>query len=190
MKQAKYEEIRDGIKCGDRFEFAGDSILGRLIRWFDKQPVNHTALALSIDEYSNYAGNRKFLLEAESDGIVLNTASHDILKYGGRVYWTPLLPSFDECRAAIVDWALQQVGTGYDFGNLFKNAIAHVSADMRKMFCSEFYFIALVSGGCLPQYHLSPAGCVIDGMLKPVPAPRPGEFGQFPIFGETVEILK
>lgn len=188
MKQVKYADIRDSIKSGDRIEFAGNTVIGRLIRWFTKDAVNHTALALSIDEYSNYLGNRKFILEAESDGIVLNTLSHDIQTADGKVFYTPLLLQFDDRRKQIADWALQQVGTGYDFGSLFKNVLGAVNADMKKLFCSEYYFIALVQAGIIPGCELC-GKIVTDHNGGPVKSPRPGEFGRFPVFGETVEIV-
>ncbi len=188
MRTFKYADIRDLIRSGDRLEFAGKSVIGRVIRWFTKEAVNHTALALSIDEYSNYVGNRKFVLEADSPGIVLNTLSHDLQTASGAVYWTPLLPHCDGARQRIADWALQQVGKPYDYRSLIKNALGTVNADMKKLFCSEYYFIALVVGGLIPGTIFTD-GKVIDRNGAPVKAPRPGEFGRFPIFGETVEVI-
>ena len=188
MKQVKYAEIRDSIKSGDRIEFAGNTVIGRLIRWFTKDAVNHTALALSIDEYTDCPGNRKFILEAEADGIVLNTLSHDIQTANGKVFYTPLLPLFDDRRKRIADWALQQVGTGYDFGSLFRNALGSVNADMKKLFCSEYYFFALVQAGIIPGCEMRGLK-VVDHNGGPVKSPRPGEVGRYPVFGETVEIV-
>jgi hypothetical protein len=189
MRMYKYDDIRSEIRSGDRIEFAGKSIVGRLIRFFDKQTVNHTALALSIDEYTDHPGNRKFILEANAGGIELNTLSGAMKNADGLVYWTPLTSEYYHCRNAIADWALQNVGVKYDFGNLFKNAFARVNADIRKMFCSEYYFCALVAGGCLPGYVLK-GYMVVDAVTgKPVKAPRPGEFGKYKIFGETTEII-
>ena len=188
MKKMKYVEIRDSIKTGDRFEFASKSVLGSIIRWFTKEEVNHTALALSIDEYSNYPGNRKFLLEALPDGIDLRPASLDVQECKGSVYYTPLLSLFDSRRQSMADWGLQQVGKPYDYGNLFKNIFGAVNAEMKKFFCSEYYFVALVSAGIVPGTEIK-GGKVVDLNGAPVKAPRPGEFGSFPIFGETIEII-
>lgn len=193
MEVRTYDEIRDRIKCGDLFEFGSASLLGRAIRFFTKQEVNHSALGMSIDEYSNYSGNRKFLLEADPDGIVLNTCSRSIqecLDNGGVVYWSPLLPQYDSQRPFIADWALQQVGIKYDYGSLFKNAIARVNASVRKLFCSEFVFISLVTGRVLRQYRLDDSGAVTTLRGEPVKAPRPGEFRQFGCYGEPVRIVK
>ena len=189
VKTVKYNDIRGSIKCGDRMEFASKSILGNVIRWFTKETVNHTALCMSIDEYAEYCGNRKFLLEAEADGIVLHTISKALCDYSGRVFYTPVLPQFEEKRKLIADWALQQVGTKYDYGSLFKNMIGRVNAEMGKLFCSEFFFIALVQAGCIPGAKMS-GSKIVDLNGAPVESPRPGEFDRFPIFGETVEIVQ
>ena len=92
MQVKTYEEMRDFIQCGDLFEFGGNSLIGKVIRFFTKQQVNHSALGMSINEYSNHAGNRKFVLEADSYGIVLNTSSKDVqdcLKSGGQCFGIP-----------------------------------------------------------------------------------------------------
>jgi uncharacterized protein YycO len=188
MRQVIYQEIRDQVQSGDRFEFASNSILGHMIRWFC--PMSHTALALSIDEYSNNIDNHKFLLEAEGGGIELHLLSKDLQTAGGAVYWTSLLPQFDSNRKEIADWALQQVGTKYAYGDLFRNALGRVNADFQKLFCSEYYFIALVAGECLPQFHIDDKSkMVVDGKGGPVKSPRPGEFNQYPIFGETLRVI-
>jgi uncharacterized protein YycO len=174
MRIAKYTDIRHLIKTGDRIEFAEHTALGRIIRFFTKRLVNHTAMALSIDQFSNYVGNRKFVIEAEPDGVNVNPLSLAMQRATGKVFWTPLKPTHDNQRDAAGDFALQQAGKAYDLGSLFKNAWMRVSADARKMFCSELYFLALKAGG----------------LVSGANAPRPGEFDQFPIFGETIEITK
>jgi hypothetical protein len=191
MQVKTYEEMRDFIQCGDLFEFGGNSLIGKAIRFFTKQQVNHSALGMSINEYSNHAGNRKFVLEADPDGIVLNTASksvQDCLKSGGVVFWYPLAAIHDYKRNMVADWALQMVGTKYDFGSLFKNAISKVNASVRKLFCSEFVFISLVSAGIFLNYKLVD-GKVVDMSGQPVKAPRPGEFEQYGCYGDPVQIV-
>ena len=191
MQVKTYEEMRDFIQCGDLFEFGGNSLIGKVIRFFTKQQVNHSALGMSINEYSNHAGNRKFVLEADSYGIVLNTSSKDVqdcLKSGGAVFWYPLAAIHDSKRILMADWALQMVGTKYDYGSLFKNAISKVNASVRKLFCSEFVFVALVAAGVLPQYKIVDTAVVTLEEL-PVKAPRPGEFKRYGCYGDPVRIV-
>jgi hypothetical protein len=61
---------------------------------------------------------------------------------------------------------------------------------MRKFFCSEYFFMSLVAGGCFENYYLR-KGVVYDITGAPVKAPRPGEIvTRFPkLFGETVKII-
>lgn len=193
MECRTYHEIRGLIKTGDLIEFGSASLLGKAIRFFTKQEVNHSALALSIDQYSAYVGNRKFVLEANPPGIELHTAGKDVadcLADDGTVYWYPLLPKFDNQRNAIADFALQLVGTKYDYGSLFKNAISRVNADMRKLFCSEFVFLSLVAGKVIPGLYFDADGKVVDSGNKPVKAPRPGEFKQYGVHGPAIRLLK
>lgn len=188
MTRIKYADIRDLIKTGDRIEFAGKGVVGRLIRWFTKEPTNHTAIALDINEYSpETPGNRKFVLEADPDGIVLHTLSNDLKEADGDVFWTPLKPCFDPMRPLIADWALQRVGAKYDFGSLFKNAFARVNASMRKLFCSEYLFLSRVAAGIVVGVSLNAKGEAVDGAGKAVKAPRPGEMGECD--GETIQLI-
>jgi hypothetical protein len=185
MVTMKYSDISALIQVGDKIEFASNGFLGRLIRWFTKQTVNHTALASG-----EMGSNQNFVLEANAPGIELEPLIKDITSCSGAVYWTPLLMGFDALRPAIGKWAVDQCGTPYDYEGLFANMFGHVSANTKYDFCSEFYFCSLVAGGVLPQFKI--VGCKVeDGHGNPVPAPRPGEFEKrFPdVFGETVRIL-
>jgi hypothetical protein len=77
-------------------------------------------------------------------------------------------------------WALKKAGTPYAFGDLFRNIFSHVSADARKMFCSEALFLDEVVNGMIPGVALDSKGNAINVVTgKPVPAPRPGEFAQY-----------
>jgi hypothetical protein len=189
MKCYAYNEIRDLVKTGDRLEFAGSSFLSKTIRFFTKQSVNHTALALSIDNWSKYPGNRKFVLEAEPEGVVLRPLSLDLQVKGTICYWTPLATATTANRDAMANYALQMLGKKYDFGSLFLNALGPVHSDARKFFCSELYFMSLVAGGLLLGHYLADNGDVVDEKGKKINSPRPGEFGKFPIFGETALLV-
>lgn len=168
----KYSEIRDMIKTGDMLEWSSPSLLGKTIRFFTKQKVNHTSLAISFDDYFKDGINHKFVLEAESGGIELNLLSKLLKGYKGKCYWSQLKPEFDDKRFIIGRWALLQIGTKYDYTSLLKNAFCKVSAEAEKLFCSEYYYIALKEAGIVPATK----------------APRPGEFEKYQVHLPAIEI--
>jgi hypothetical protein len=190
MTSMKYDDIRDGIRSGDCFEFAGSTPLGHIIRWFSKQKVNHTEICLSINEYSNYAGNRKFFLGANSHGIELRPVSRALADFKGKMYYRKLRAT-DAQRNLIADWALQQCDVPYAYGNLFRNIWGRVDADARRLFCSEFRFIACVVGGVIPGLVFNKRDQRVYDVRtgKPVPAPRPGEFDRYNIDEPEIEVF-
>jgi hypothetical protein len=185
MKTAKYSDIASLMQAGDKIEFASSGLLGRLIRWFTKQTVNHTALVSGT-----MGSTQNFVLEANAPGIELEPLIRDMQDKNTQVFWTPLLRNFDPLRPVIEKWAVSQCGTPYDYRGLLANMFGHVAADTKYDFCSEFFFCSLVAGGVLSQFKI--VGCQIeDEYGNPVPAPRPGEFeARFPgVFGDTVQII-
>jgi len=159
------------MKTGDIIEWRSNSIVGRSIRFFSKQDVNHTSIVLNLDQY--VPNHSKFILEANAGRFELNPLSTVLEKYSGSAYWLALKPEWDDKRIGLGAWALEKVGTPYDFGSLFKNMFGRVTADARKMFCSEANFLDLVSNGIVPAGK----------------APRPGEWEQFKIYLKRIQIL-
>jgi hypothetical protein len=162
-----------------------------VIRFFSKQKVNHTGIAFVLENYGGHEGNHVFTLEAEPSGIRNNLLSAQLEKFDGEVYWSPLKPEFDHLRHKGIDWALQQVGVDYDFKSLFKQALIKVSAEARKLFCSEFTFIYYVVCGILPQFVFDTSRkIVVDNVTgKEIVAPKPGEFDKYKIHSFTKQIL-
>lgn len=145
----EYEENRDQMKTGDLLLWRSNSLLGSLIRFFSKGKVNHASLLLRIIAYEGQE-KRVFTSEALEHGVVINPLSLRLQEYDGEVWWYPLRKEWDNERNAIGVRALQYLGVGYDYGSLFKNAICRVSADVRKLFCSEYYYICLGRSGTAP----------------------------------------
>ena len=187
MRTVKYSDVRDYIKSGDRMEFASHGFVGWAIRLFTRKIVNHTAMCLSIMEFSPDPPHQKFLLEADFPRVELNPISRDLDNYTGKVYFTPLIAT-DAQRQTMADWALQQAGKKYDLKNLFKNAIARVNANAADLFCSELYFIALVAAGKIIGAELR-GDSVVDHNGLPIKAPVPGGFDIYNIWGETVQVV-
>lgn len=169
---SRYRVARPRIGTGDLIEWRSESVLGYTIRWVTRRDVNHSSLALKLERFDG-ALNRRWTLEALEHGITLNLLSRRLSKFKGRVYWSALRPEYDLKRLAIAGWALQKVGIKYDYGSLFKNVMGAVSVNARRMFCSEYYFLALRAAG------------IVAGDKSP----RPGEFGEYGIHHKRIQIL-
>ena len=164
------------IDTGDIVEFRGNSLVGRAIRWVTRKDRNHSALVIRYP----FAGivERRFVVEAVATGLELHLLSDVLEKLNGAAWWSRLLAT-DNQREAIASWAMVQIAEnrGYDYGSLFRQAVARVSLDGRRYFCSEFV-----------------QACLINTAIVPAPpdgkALRPGEFDQLGCFGEPVLICE
>lgn len=162
-----YNLHREQMKTGDLLLWRANSLLGAAIRMFSHADVNHASLVMQFQEYEG-AEKRRFTTEALSHGIVLNLLSKQLDQYDGQVWWY----SIDECepeyRQYIGIKALEYIGVPYDYESLFKNAFGTVSADARRLFCSEYCFLCYGFEG---------------------EAPTPGDMPKLGIFKEPVRIL-
>ncbi len=163
-----YQDIRGLIKTGDMIEWRSYSLLGKVIRFFSKQQVNHTSLCVNMTAMEPH----KFILEANPAGVEMTRLSQRIEEFDGEVYWSALLPKYDYLREDIFKWTMLQLGKPYDYKSLFKNIFSRVSGDAKAFFCSELYFMALKSAK------------IVTGDKSP----RPGEFGQFKVHAPTYRI--
>jgi hypothetical protein len=166
-----YEKYRGEMKTGDCLLYRSNEILGKLIRVFSRG-FNHAGLVLRLDEYQGKE-NRVWTMEALGHGVVLNFLSRKLADYNGEVWWYPLLPVYNDKRQATGEFACIQAGTPYDYGSLFKNIAARVSANARKLFCSELVFLAW-------RYALIAFGKT---------APRPGDIPALGIFKEPIQLF-
>jgi hypothetical protein len=152
-----YEEFRQEIQSGDCLLWRSHSAVGSLIRMFTGGFVNHAGLAVKPSEHEIFK-NRRFTLEAVGKGVVFRLISEQLRDFdGGKVWLYQLKDEYDFARDHVTAWGLEKEGTPYDYGSLFKQAIARVSGDMRKFWCSEFcYFgwkkngIPIISGDRVP----------------------------------------
>lgn len=167
-----YSQIRPLIKTGDMLEWKARSVVGGTIRFFTRKAVNHTSLCLDLNQYLHWQEPHKFVLEANSGGIELNLISTILQDFRGEFYWSALKPEFDHLRKDIARWALLKIGTPYDFGSLLRNAWGRVSANARRLFCSEYYFLALKS----------------VRLVAGEKSPRPGEFEQLGVHLPAVKM--
>ena len=189
MRVATYEELRSEIMTGGLLEFDAHGALGSDIREFTKQDVNHSALIVRVNDFSQDPDHQVFILEAETS-IRLVPASFDLNNFSGEVYYSPLLPQFADKQKSIADWAMAQLGKDYDYESLFKNMFGTVYAEANKMFCSELVFIALVAGGVFAGKYSLINGKVWDANGHQVKAPVPGTFGPLGCYGDRIMVVK
>lgn len=154
-----YEQNRDKIKTGDILAFSGNS---SFIAWaiqkrsaledldlpssvsFDHNLLNHVGVALRFKDF----GNRLFIMEAESRGVLPIPLSEKIEKYEGNVWHLPLIPEFDtdQYRNSIGTWALKYSGTWYGYIDIIKNIFGRTEMNERVLFCSEHGWFSILNG--------------------------------------------
>ncbi|MBE3141524.1 MAG: hypothetical protein IMZ53_13190 [Thermoplasmata archaeon] len=133
-----YDSIRPQMKTGDGLGFQNVSIISKLIMWKTK---NEGPIQLShwggIIRLPQYEQERRYTVEAESDGFQLMILSNYIKEYPGHIYWYPLNDEWELYRDQIGTDILSMIGTGYDFLGALKSGLGKCNADVRHLFCSE-----------------------------------------------------
>jgi hypothetical protein len=170
---ALYDEYRPFMDTGDLLSYEGEGVVPSLIRLWSRG-ISHSGMVLDLAEFRGEK-YRKWTLEASSAGARMVYLSRALADYKGRVWWHPLRQEFEAARNAVGCFALEQVGVvKYDFGSLAKNAFGYVSADLRRLFCSEYVFLAWRTAG------------IVSGKK----APRPADLPKLGVTGEPVLIVE
>ena len=171
---SQYMAVQHLVSTGDLVEWRSESMVGRAIRLFTRQEVNHSSLVVRLP-YE--CCERRFCIEALERGLEFRLLSRRLLGHAGQAWWWRLKPEYDPLRDQIGRWAFDMLSEnrGYDFGSLFAQIFGRVSLDARRFFCSEFYDAMLLHFGMAPA---DPAG-----------ARRPGEFGNLGIFEARAPLL-
>lgn len=155
-----YNKVKGEMQTGDRLEWRSKTYIGWAIRKVTGDFFNHTSMIIRFRRFESQYLDNRFTLEALEGGIELNKLSRRLLKHKGEVYWYPLLTEYNEKRSMIGTIALDRVGIAYDYSSLTRQLFSKVSADVKKLFCSEYVFLNGRDAG-LPT-----------NMIK---APRPGK---------------
>lgn len=186
-----YETIRGNIKSGDMLQYESESALGWLIRQYSRDKrfcwiipygshptpnPNHTAPLITDYEDKKF---RVYCIEALEHGPELTHTSERLKNHKGHVWYYPLLDKYDYCRTDIKFWLMDVAAlkVGYDYGSIFKQMAAAVSADAKKLFCSETEFLGCKEGGKIPELQ----GITI--------APKPAYMPSLGIFGEPTQLF-
>lgn len=149
-----YNLYRPQMKTGDLLTYETEGLVSPLIHLWSK--ANHAGLVLDLHEYEGEEC-RKWTLEAVGTGVRMAYLSRILEHVHGRVYWHALKPEFDEVRNGLGCFALEYPGvTKYDFWSLLKWPFKFVSADISKLVCSEYVFLAwkavgIVGGDNIPS---------------------------------------
>ena len=144
-----YNSIKDQIQTGDLILWSCNSIIGRLIKIYTRSEFSHASLTIRFAEYDEN-NHMRYNLEAGRHGSVLNVLSKTLENYDGKAWWYPLIPKWDIHRKSIGDRALELVGIPYDYESIFRFLIGNVSSDARRLFCSEYCYLAYGFNGKAP----------------------------------------
>ncbi len=176
-----YENMKPSIKTGDLIEWKSRSILGWIIRRFS--PLSHTSMVCCLSQYRDNTEMRRYVIEAEANGVEPNLLSVDLSRFNGEAYWLPLKSKFDSYREYMGELAQDFIGVKYDYSGLFRNVFGHVSAEADKLFCSEMAFLIYQKAIPMEKFPRE----AMD--LYMADAPRPGEWKQFNIHEAPIRIL-
>jgi len=173
MTMELYRKHQETLQTGDCLLWRSRPVIGWLIRLFSWAKVNHAGLVVRPHEHGPFK-DRRFTLEALESGIILRLLSERLRGFDGQVYLYPLKEEFAFTREGIGDWAIKLEGTPYDYSSLFRQIFGRVSADMKRLFCSEFCYFAWKENG-IP--------------IEEEKAPRPGDIPKLGIFKEPILIF-
>lgn len=143
-----YNSVRDIFKTGDGLGFANTGFISKAIMLKTKKdadPQNQIRLShfgglIRAGEYEGLE-RRRFTVEAMSIGFYPDILSKYIKNYPGHIYWYPLKDEWNKYRTLIGEEILLMIGTKYDWLAVGKQLFGKVSADARRMFCSEAWQI-------------------------------------------------
>jgi hypothetical protein len=136
VNSVSYYGIQHLIGNGDLIEVRSRGVVGAAIRRVTGEEVNHSVLVIVfVLQGTDYV--RRYVIEADECGLHLTYLSSIVEKNSGRIYWSPVLPAWQEHRQSLALHALLLEGTAYDWKGLFKNIPGHVRLEASRLFCSE-----------------------------------------------------
>lgn len=185
-----YNQHAPTMDTGDTLLYIGNALTSHVIQWWVKtfllpknekeKPIfNHGNLVLRLVAYEGKT-DRRWVLDARASGVFPVLLSRYLEEYNGHCYWYPLEDQYGPQRVDIGCAALELAGKKYDFKGLVKNAIGRVSANARKVFCTESIFLSYRDGGK-----------IVTGDKAPRPDQLPALIGWYnkPIFKEPIKLF-
>lgn len=161
-----YNQHRNKMKTGDLLTYETEGLISPIIHLWSK--ANHAGLVLDLQEYEGDIC-RRWTLEAVGTGVRMAYLSRILENVHGRVYWHALKREYSMHRNKIGCFALEYPGvTKYDFWSLLKYPFKWVSADISRLVCSEYVFLAWKSVGIVQgDYIPSPSKLETLGVTMP-----------------------
>ena len=169
-----YYSIRPDTNTGDLIEWQSKTFIGWAIRKVTGRVVNHTSLIVRF-QLEGDESKRRYVLEAVGGGIHLHLLSKRLREHNGKAWWLPLDDKYNDRRGDILNYALNKVGTKYDYKSVIKQLFCRVSIGATRFFCSEY---------CQIAYQWAQ---IIKPPLKT--ALRPGEWEELCVHKGSVRIL-
>jgi uncharacterized protein YycO len=130
--------------------FRGRGIISTLIRWQSRSPYSHAALLMP---------DGRIVESWQGDGVRVKTITD----------WTDIEVYYVQGMTDIqweiaLDFAMELVGSGYDYKAVMRFISRRPAADNERWFCSELVFAALEAAG-VPLLARISAAAVSPGML-------------------------
>lgn len=130
--------------------FKGRGLISTLIRWQSRSQYSHAALLMP-------------------DGRIVESWQGDGVRVKEIADWTDVeaydvIGMTDFQWDLALDFALELVGSGYDYKAVMRFISRRPASDNERWFCSELVFAALESAGVPPLARIS-AAAVSPGML-------------------------
>ena len=142
-----YREIRKRMLTGDPLLYDTDGTIAWAIKKWSW--ANHAGMVLDLDEYEGEE-YRRWTLEATAHGPRMAFLSTLLEKLHGECWWYPLKPEFNDRRNAAGCWALEQQGVvKYDFKGILQYPFKKVSADLNRLWCSEYVQFSWAKAGII-----------------------------------------
>ena len=135
-KLTEFEKYAPFMGDFDHLEWRSEGLVGKAIRLKTKDFFNHTE-AVIINHGEIMAGG--------ADPDVKTRLLENVLKeFKGEAFWYPLKPEYNKYRHELARKFIRYTGTGYDYGNLFRQLWRRVQPNAKEIFCSEALFLTVL----------------------------------------------
>jgi hypothetical protein len=110
----------------------------------------------------------------------MNPLSTRLKEHDGHAWHLPLKDYDPKVRTGMDSWALDRLGTPYDYGGIIKQLSGHISSSAKKLWCSETWQDAFEQGAAFDaQARIDYHSMVVK--LKGMKA-QPGDLPGMPCF--------
>lgn len=179
-----YESIRDQIRPGDVFAFAGKGLFSRIIQRVTGSLFSHVGVVLGKTVSGHLMLIESTTLDGGTPGVHIRRLRNRVLDYPGAVLWLPLSddarrrmdPRFFEETLWNYEGAWYNVRAIAEFGvrEILKRSL--FSAGNGAVICSQLVTLGLQGGGVLPS------------SIK-AEEQSPADVVKFPIYREAVQLV-